>query len=67
MLEGHRRHGKRFVPPMLEYANLSEVGWHYDLVPVLIWAAVTLRGTDFDRVADALRSTGILSPRRRAG
>ena len=36
MLEGHRRHGKRFVPPMLEYANLSEVGWHY-VMPDLVW------------------------------
>ena len=37
VLKGYRQHGKRFVPPFLEYMNLSEVTWLDDLVPELIW------------------------------
>ncbi len=37
VLQGHRRHGKRFVPLLLEYTSLTEVGWHYDLMPELVW------------------------------
>jgi hypothetical protein len=40
VLEGHRQHGKRFVPPYLEYLNLTETRWLDDLLPELIWIAL---------------------------
>lgn len=37
VLKGHRQHGKRFIPPILDYVNLSEISWLGDLLPELIW------------------------------
>jgi hypothetical protein len=40
VLEGHYQHGKRFVPPLLEYMHLIETPWLNDLLPELLWIAL---------------------------
>ena len=42
VLQGHRREGKRFIPPFLQYINMQEVGWRSDLIPELIWIALLI-------------------------
>jgi hypothetical protein len=42
VLKGHRQRGKRFVPPFLEYLNLTETRWLGDLLPELIWIALLI-------------------------
>lgn len=51
VLEGHRRRGKRFVPPFLEYMNLSETSWLDDLLPELIWIGLIMDRFDKKRGA----------------
>jgi len=40
VLEGHHRHGKRFVPPLLEYMDLIETPWLDNILPELLWIAL---------------------------
>lgn len=42
VLEGYRQRGKRFVPPFLEYVNLVETNWKDDILPELIWIALSI-------------------------
>lgn len=37
VLQGYRREGKRFVPPMKQIPNLKELSYLDDLLPELIW------------------------------
>lgn len=40
VLEGHAQHGKRFVPPFLEYWGLDTISWMDDILPELLWIAL---------------------------
>lgn len=36
-LKGHKRIGKRFIPPFLQIPNISPSSWYIDRLPELIW------------------------------
>ncbi len=40
ILEGHKKIGKKFIPPMMQYSGFREINWVNDIVPELIWIAV---------------------------
>ncbi|NOY51052.1 MAG: hypothetical protein GXO88_10895, partial [Chlorobi bacterium] len=40
VLDDHKRLGKRFIPPLLNYGNLADVSWADMMVPDLIWIAL---------------------------
>ena len=52
VLSGHRRQGKRFIPPFLQYMNLTETRWLDDLVPELIWIALIIDRFERQRGAE---------------
>jgi len=41
-LEGHKRHGKKFTPPMAQLPGFSEVRWIDDLLPEFLWIGLSL-------------------------
>lgn len=43
ILQGYRQEGKRFIPPFLQYGNLTETSWIDDRVPELIWIALLIQ------------------------
>jgi hypothetical protein len=40
ILEGHKKVGKKFIPPVMQWPGFREVNWVNDIIPELIWIAV---------------------------
>lgn len=40
VLVGHKKIGKKFIPPIMQYHGFREVNWVNDIVPELFWIAV---------------------------
>jgi len=40
ILEGHKRNGKRMIPPLLAIGNFHDVSWLKDVLPEIIWIAI---------------------------
>ena len=43
VLQGYRQEGKRFIPPFLQLAPMTENRWLDDRVPELIWIALLIQ------------------------
>lgn len=40
VLDDHKQLGKRFIPPLAQIPNLSEISWRKDIVPNYLWIAL---------------------------
>lgn len=54
-LQDHRRQGKRFVPPLMQFDNLTQVSWYREMLPDFLWIALMMgRRSDWRAVYEAL-------------
>ena len=49
VLLGHRKKGKRFIPPILDQMPVSETNWIDDIVPELVWIALLIHAFGVQR------------------
>lgn len=40
VLEGYKKVGKKFIPPIMQWPGFCEINWVNDIIPELIWIAV---------------------------
>ena len=55
-LEHHKRHGKRFVPPMMSLPNLKLTSWINDRLPEHLWLALLISERGRLNALDIVRS-----------
>ena len=51
ILEGHKRVGKRFIPPMMQLPNLKSTSYVDDMLPELIWIGLLNEKVGYERGA----------------
>jgi len=56
VLNDHKRLGKRFIPPLLNYGKLADVSWTDMMVPDLIWIALVNENYGKQKGAEIIRN-----------
>jgi Family of unknown function (DUF5677) len=54
-LESHRREGKSFVPPFMQYPNTVLLSWRDSRIPEILWAVLLSGVLERDRYLDIFR------------
>ncbi|MBP6754923.1 MAG: hypothetical protein KA210_02150 [Bacteroidia bacterium] len=54
ILEGHKKVGKKFIPPIVQYEGFREINWGNDIIPELIWIAVIQKKLGYKMANEAI-------------
>jgi len=54
ILEGHKKVGKKFIPPVVQWPGFHEINWVNDVIPELIWIAVLQQKIGFRPANEAM-------------
>lgn len=54
ILEGHKKVGKKFIPPMMQFPGFREVNWVNDIIPELIWIAILQKKLGYRNANEAM-------------
>jgi hypothetical protein len=54
ILEGYKKVGKKFIPPLVQYEGFREINWVNDIVPEIIWIAVVQKKLGYKVANEAI-------------